>query len=130
MIVPFYPCSYRCAAALAWARAALAEMAHVHPAATAALRAALARPVLYFDHEHQLVLDGEPLDTGSIRYRAVAVPPSASPQLAALATAIGTGDRLTLDDRQLVVQRAGLTQWCLQRTDPALGLIAPFGSAA
>jgi hypothetical protein len=126
MTVPFYPCSYRCPAALAWARAALAEMGRAHPAAAAALREALARPVLYFDHEHQLVLDGE-LVEGWVRYRAVALPPSASPQLAPLAAAIGAGDRLTLDDRQLLVERGGHTQLRLERTDPALGLIAPFG---
>ncbi len=126
MIVPFYPCSYRCAAALAWARAVLAEMGRVHPAATAALRAALARPVLYFDHDHQLALDGELVD-GSVRYRAAAVPPSVSPQLAPLASAIGAGDCLTFDDRQLLVERGGHTQLRLGRTDPALGLIAPFG---
>jgi len=112
--------------ALAWARAALAEMGRAHPAAAATLREALARPVLYFDHEHQLVLDGEVVE-GWVRYRAVALPPSASPQLAPLAAAIGAGDRLTLDDRQLLVERGGHTQLRLERTDPALGLIAPFG---
>ncbi len=55
MIVPFYPCSYRCEPALAWARACLAEMARTHPAFVDELRAVLARPVLYFDHDHQLV---------------------------------------------------------------------------
>jgi len=128
VIAPFYPCSYRCAAALAWARATLQELARVHPAIVDGLRAALAQPVVYFDHDHQLVFDGEPVD-GAIRYRAVARTPSASPQLAALARAIARGDRLTLNDRELLVERSGRVVWRLERTDPALGFIAPFGVA-
>ena len=84
MIVPFYPCSYRCERALAWARACLTEMARTHPAFVDELRAVLARPVLYFDHDHQLVFDGEAaVDT--VAYRAVVLTPSAPPLLGALA---------------------------------------------
>jgi hypothetical protein len=128
MIVPFYPCSYRCERALAWARAALAEMARVYPAFEEELRAALARPVLYFDHEHQLVLDGE-CAGGRVAYRGVAVPRPSSPQLSALAAAVGRGDGLSFDDRYLRVERDGEVILRLERTDPALGFIAPFGAA-
>jgi hypothetical protein len=156
MTVPFYPCTYRCDRALAWARTAFAEMARAHPASVEELRVALARPVLYFDHEHQLVLDGVaegsegPRVQGSkreraprsvpetlgpsnrsamrIAYRAVALPQCVSAQCAALAAAIGRGDRLSLDDRQLLVQSGGQTVLRLERTDPALGFVAPFGA--
>ena len=99
MIAPFYPCSYRCERALAWARACLVEMAKVHPAFVDALRACLSRPVLYFDHDHQLVFDGA-YAGGQIAYRAVDLAPCTSPRLAALAAAIGRGSRLSLDDRE------------------------------
>jgi hypothetical protein len=128
MIVPFYPCSYRCAAALAWARACLDEMARSCPAFVDELRTILAQPVLYFDHDHQLVLDGEYAD-GPVAYRAVKQPEFASPQLAALGSAIGSGNRLSLDDRELVVERNGQMMLRLVRTDPALGLLAPFGTS-
>jgi len=127
MIVPFYPCSYRCQAALSWARACLREMAKSHPAFVDELRAALAQTVLYFDHEHQLVFDGTATN-GRVDYRAVQQSESASPQLAALGIAIGHGNRLSFDDRELVVERDGEIVLRLVRTDPALGFIAPFGS--
>ena len=127
MVVPFYPCSYRCTAALAWARSCLEEMTRAHPALAGELRTTLAQPVLYFDHDHQLVLDGECAD-GRVAYRAVKRLESASPQLAALGAAIGRGDRLSFNDRQLIVERSGEILLRLVRTDPALGFIAPFGA--
>lgn len=129
VVIPFYPCSYRCERALAWARASLAEMARAHPALAQELRTALARPVLYFDHEHQLVLDGEPAD-GIVEYRGVSLPRAAPPHLTPLAAAVGRGDRLSLDDRRLLVERGGQAVLRLERTDPALGFVAPFGSGA
>jgi hypothetical protein len=127
MIVPFYPCSYRCQAALAWARACLEEMARSRPAFVNELRTTLAQPVLYFDHDHQLVLDGEYAD-GRIAYSCVRQLESASLQLTALAAAINRGSQLSLDDRELVVERSGEIVLRLLRTDPALGFLAPFGA--
>ncbi len=126
MLLPFYPCTYCCGAAVAQARACLAEMARVHPRTVDELRAAFVRPVLYFDHDHQLSLDGTHAD-GWVAYRAVAVNRYASPEFVALAAAIGTGDRLRLDDRKLLVLRGDEPVLRLERTDPALGFLAPFG---
>ena len=128
LIAPFYPCSYRCEHARTWARATLEALARHHPQLVDTLRARLFRPVLYFDHDHQLVFDGEGTED-RISYRAVALPPCASPQLGALATAIAHGDRLAFDDRQLLVEHRGQVVLRLERTDPALGFIAPFGIA-
>jgi predicted dehydrogenase len=131
MTVPFYPCSYRCAAALAWARASHAELARAHPSFAAALQLNLARPVLYFDHEHQLNFDGVGALDGEQRrvaYRAVALPDVASPELAGLAAAIARGDQLMLDDRYLKILKRGEVIVELARTDPALGFVAPFGA--
>src|SRR5262249_15402643 len=103
VIAPFYPCTYRCERALAWVRAVLAELEHTHPASLDALRAALAQPVLYFDHEHQLVLDGEG-DATAVTYRGVVPTQSPSAELATLAGAIALGKRLTLVDDCLLVE--------------------------
>jgi hypothetical protein len=128
MIVPFYPCSYRCQAALNWARACLEELARVHPEIADGLRTILSRPVLYFDHDHQLIIDGEYAD-GRIAYSCVRQLESASLQLTALAAAINRGSQLSLDDRELVVERSGEIVLRLVRTDPALGFLAPFGAS-
>ncbi len=125
LIVPFYPCTYRCARALGWARAALAELARAHPPAVDVLRAALTRPVLYFDHDHQLVFDGNCTGAG-LAYRTVALAPGSSAQLGPLAAAIASGNRLVFDDRHLHIERDGQTVFRLERTDPALGFVAPF----
>jgi hypothetical protein len=127
VIAPFYPCSYRCGHALAWACATLAELERGDSALVAALRSVLARPVLYFDHEHQLVFEGECPSATTITYRSAAVPPFASPGLHALAVAVARGDRLTLTDEILEVTGSGGPVLRLERTDPALGIIAPFG---
>lgn len=122
MIAPFYPCSYRCPDALAWVHKALAELGAVYPDYLASLRSALARPALYFDHEHQLVLDGA-CQGEELTYRAVAW---SSPRLSPLAAAIASGSRLLFGDQTLVVERGGRVLWRWQRTDPALGFVAPF----
>jgi hypothetical protein len=129
VIAPFYPCSYRCAHALAWVCATLGELERVEPAIVAALRAVLARPVLYFDHEHQLVFDGECPSPTTITYRSVAVPPFADRGLHALVTAVARGNRLTFTDEALEVTGSRGPVLQLGRTDPALGVIAPFGVA-
>jgi hypothetical protein len=141
MLIPCYPCSYACPAALDLARASLAEMERAHAGTVAALRTMLARPVLYFDHEHQIVLDGRtahaPGATGAtgamheatvlVRYDGVSVTHDASPDFAAFAGAVGDGDELQLLDDALIVRARGRELFRLARTDPALGMIAPFG---
>jgi len=52
-LVPFFPCSYRCQAALAFATATLAALDGAHPGTAAQLEAHLAQTVLYLDHDHQ-----------------------------------------------------------------------------
>jgi hypothetical protein len=126
MTVAFFPCSYRCDAALAWARAALAEMGRAHPQVLNSLRESLARPVLYFDHEHQLAFVGAAA-AASVDYRSVALPRGAAPAMTGLAAAVAAGDRLTFDDRSLRVEHSGAAVLVLERTDPGLGFLAPFG---
>lgn len=127
MLIPCYPCSYTCGAALELARAVLAQMEAAHPGVTAEVRAALARPVLYFDHDRQIALDGEASGERA-RYRGAAVPET-NAGLGALGGVIASGDELVLDEEALVVLRRGAELLRLARTDPSLGLLAPFGAA-
>lgn len=126
VVAPFYPCSYRCERALQWSVAALREMEREHPEETAALRSMLARPVLYFDHDHQLVLDGRAND-GIVEYGAVALCGPPSRELARFAALVGSGDRLLLEDGRLRIERDRSEVASFDRTDPALGFVAPFG---
>lgn len=84
-LIAFFPCSYRCDAALAIAHATLAAVEAAHPGATARARVALARTVLYLDHDHQRWLEpGEAIDltpdalvltTAGVTARYTRVPP-------------------------------------------------------
>ena len=123
MIAPFYPCSYRCEAALSWTRAALEQFRQAYPEQEHTLRIQLAQPVLYFDHDHMLVFDGH-CSGHDIDYQNVAIN---SPRLAALGAAIASGNSLTFDDEHLLVRKNGVRVFELIRTDPGLGFIAPFG---
>lgn len=142
-LIPFYPCSYTCRPAESWARATFGEMERGRDAALAGIplpakekdrpatgeriQATLARPVLYFDHDHQLAFDGE-VAGGRLTYRSVAVEEAAAEALGPLAAAIGLGDGLTFDDGGLEVEERGKRLFRLERTDPALGFLAPFGA--
>lgn len=72
-LIPFYPCSYRCEAALDFALATLDALDAAHPGSRAALAAHLARRVLYLDHDHQhwtgdpLALDRDAVTIGPRR---------------------------------------------------------------
>lgn len=141
-LIPFYPCSYTCRPAEAWARATFEAMESGRDAALAGIplpakevdrpasgeriRSTLARPVLYFDHDLQLAFDGE-VSGGRLAYRSVAVEEAVADLLGPLAAALGLGDGLTFDDGALEVGRNGKRLFRLERTDPALGFLAPFG---
>lgn len=123
-IIPFFPCSYRCARALAHARATLEAAEHDEPGLTARLRSALARPVLYFDHEHQVIVDGTRglgADAGVVQVRGAWVPPWTGADMAEFAGVLGAAGSLALTDAEL---RAGALT--LHRAHSALGFLAPF----
>ncbi len=100
-------------------------MALHYPAQVEELATLLARPVLYFDHDHQLIFEGE-VTAGQVTYRGVSTARGAPSEFRALAALVANGDRLVLDDRALVVERAGIVILRFDRTDPALGFVAPF----
>ena len=126
MVAPFFPCRYDCPEAARWAEAVLDAVAAAEPEVAAGLRAALAHPVLYFDDAHQVVLDGH-LDDGWVVYQAVFVPPGSPDDLRRLAGGLGPAGRLRLDDDALRLEPEGGPARVLRRTDPGLGLLAPFG---
>ncbi len=126
VVAPFYPCTYRCEHALDWSSKALEEMSRQYPAESRALGAVLSRPVLYFDHDHQIALHGRWDSDGAV-YDGVSVPAPATGRFAALVRLIATGRRLYLEDALLRVESDSGTSVSLGRTDPALGFVAPFG---
>lgn len=126
VLIPFYPCSYTCEAAVDWARASFREMASVHSQLAAEMRRCLARPVLYFDHEHQIVLHGASSE-GGVDYEAVSLPNGGSASLHRLESALAAANRVLLEDARLVALRDGTPVFEWRRTDPGLGWIAPFG---
>ncbi|MCX4243662.1 DUF483 domain-containing protein [Paraliomyxa miuraensis] len=125
-VIPFFPCSYRCSGALAHARATLVAAEREEAGLTARLRAVLARPVLYFDHEHQVIVEGT-ADlagrVGRVQVRGASVPPWTGVAMANFAGVLGAAQNLEWTDAELRVD--ALT---LHRTDPALGFLAPFAA--
>lgn len=132
MLVPFFPCNYGCLHALDWARRTLAAMAEDHPQTVRALHDALARPALYFDHERLLTFDGvaEPLGAGAFRarYREVRAGPSAPEPFVRWAALFSAGDAVAIGDESLVIYSGSDSIARFRRTDPALGLLAPFSA--
>ncbi len=84
-----------------------------------------ANDTLHFD----IVLDGHASETDEgrrVSYTGAAIPHFAA-DLGDLGGAIAQGDELVLEHERLVVRRQGATIAALQRTDPGLGVLAPFG---
>lgn len=124
MLVPFFPCSYRCEPARAFARAVLREIGATLPDAAARIETELRRPVLYFEHGELVSFEGRMTAPGRIDYARVLVPEGASPPLRRLAAALGAGDALTLGDESLSVLSGTSTSFALRRLDPGLGFVA------
>jgi hypothetical protein len=128
VVLPWYVCRYDCAPSRERVSAALAALDAAHPGERARVEALLHQPVLYFTHDHQLVLDGiaeHTRDGVRVRHRGAARPSCAS-SLGRLGGVIAAGDELELDHHRLVVRRGGAVLTSLERTDPGLGFVAPF----
>jgi hypothetical protein len=126
MLVPFFPCSYRCEAAREFARRTLEALRGEHPECAEKVEAVLRRPALYFAQDEVILFDGE-ATADTIAYERVFVPPGASRRIRRLAAALGEGDRVTLSAEGLKASRGGNVRFELERSDPALGFVAPFG---
>ena len=105
------------------ARRVLREMDKAHPGTSERVQRQLARPVLYFDHEHQISLEATPVEDGWNVARAF-VPPVNEAHFAAFAGALAGAKVRWLDDR-LEIEREGAAT-ALRRIDPPLGFLAPF----
>ncbi|MBK9030458.1 MAG: hypothetical protein IPL61_03805 [Myxococcales bacterium] len=120
-LIAFYPCSYRCPAALAVARATVEAIAAARPAAAMALAAALTATVLYVDHDHQVWLR-DATGAGTIRYRGVTAI-GAGRALPALARVVAAGDRVIRAPGSVAIAHG---DHAVARLGP-LGLVARFG---
>jgi len=121
MLVPFFPCRYDCEAALSFARGTLAEMARSRQDVVDVLARWLSKPVLYFDHDHQITLDGSGT-TARVAFDGVGVPAHAA-GASELAHALASGRELLWNGDVLDL----VDTFTLRRVDPMLGFLAPFG---
>lgn len=122
-LVAFYPCTYRCEAAREIAARTLAAIEVARPGTSARLRAALARPVLYVDHDRQVWLDGTSTSDGA-RYRAVDAI-GRGHDLPEMAATIARGETLAMG-AAIEVARGGETIARIERRDPTPGFLARF----
>lgn len=120
-LVPFFPCSYTCAAAL---RAAHSVAALLPPG----LEQLLAQPTLYLAHDNAIALFGSADADGTVRYREVRVTPGAAADVRALAAALGAADTLKLNTWALTALNGARELFSMRRTDPGLGVLMPFGA--
>lgn len=126
-LLPHFACTYRCERSRAQADALLTALAEEDGDLCRAVLEHLGGPVLYFDHDHQLRFDGSVSLSGAITYRTLSIPWSASDAFSTLAGAIARGDRLVFDEIELSVYLGETRLFALERTDPGLGVILPFG---
>lgn len=104
-VLPWHPCSYRCAASLEIGRKVWATMQSSAPALAATIGARLARPVIFWDWDRFAALEGKSA-AGSVAYSRIA------PPLAALGAAeselLKAGDRIKhRSGRSLEVWKGG-----------------------
>ena len=126
MFLPFFPCTYVCAAATELARQTLDALRTDDRDAARVVEAILRRPVLYFGHDELVCFDGQASSRDTIEYTRALVPRTSTARARSLASALGRGDRLTLGSDALSVSRSGATLFELRRIDPAVGFVAPF----
>ncbi len=119
-LVPFFPCSYTCEAALGFARTVASGLA---------LEEQLARPTLYLAHENAIAFSGGVQDDGSVRYDSLRVTPGAARDTRRLARLAAAADTLLLSPEDLSFRAGGRVVASLSRTDPGLAVLMPFGSA-
>jgi hypothetical protein len=105
MIVPFFPCTYDCAAALAEARAVIAQAERERPGTESELRRALRGAMIYVDQDRWIAIEGEPL--GHDRARIERVRTSPAEERSELAQELSRADTLGWDDALLHLERAG-----------------------
>lgn len=97
----WHPCSYACAESLAKAEKTFAAMEKHLPALAAKVKAALARPVAFWDWHRFAALDGTVAADGSVSYARVAPPFSLLEK--DLRAALDAGDRLVAGTDGLTV---------------------------
>ncbi len=132
-VLPSYPCTYGCEAAIAQARAVLDLFARRDPDGARRLRARLARPVLYVDHARLVGLRGARRGGAAVRYDGVIGGLSPEPGEVgarfenAIAGALTKGNGLLDEPAALRVLDDDRVTLTLARRPPGLGRVFPFG---
>lgn len=125
-LVPFFPCRYDCARALEQARRTLATIDAAQPGIAESLRVAMARPFLVVGPDRVLAFEGAVRDD-AVHYDAVLVLDHVSAELRALASALNAGTQLWLAPDALVLRGESERTRRIERCDPALCMLLPFG---
>ncbi len=126
-LLPHFPCTYRCERSREQAEALVAALATEDPALREAIVRYLGGPVLYFDRDHQIRFRGA-VSEGGIAYRGVSMPWRGSLPFGRLAATMARGDRLVLGEGALTIFAGEQPILSIERTDPGLGVILPFGT--
>lgn len=137
-VLPWFPCGYGCARSVTAAEAVLDAFASDRPDDAAALRARLARPVLYVDHARLVAFDGARLDGDVLRFTSVVGglaatrdDPSAAAVSARFEEAVGGffdgADGVRVNDDGVEAFAGGRPLRRLRRRAPGLGWLFPFG---
>ena len=132
-LLSFYPCSLRCAEAVAWADRAMAALREDDADLADACRDACARPVLFFRLPFLVVFDGR-VEGDSLFYDSFAINTygdHATRRLQGLFAAdlgrlLAAGDRLTVTDRELSIALADKLVARLVKQSPDACLLLGF----
>lgn len=136
LLVPFFPCTYGCPSALEAARAVWARWSQDDPEAARELARRQGRPVFYVDHARQVAFEGARWEGTALRYTGVRgvgqgdpAEPVGARFEAALGAVLSLGDGLreTGLGEGWEVLREGRVVARLERREPRLGLLFPFG---
>ncbi len=126
-LLPHFSCTYRCERSREQALALISALALEDAPLQSRILGYLRGPVLYFDHDHQLRFDGI-MSEGGVAYDGVSIPWAGTPPFAQLAAVIASGDRVVLGEDALTVMSGHERLLTLERTDPGLGIVLPFGA--
>lgn len=132
-LLSFYPCSFRCSEALAWADQVLAAVEADDLIRAAAIHQACARPVLFFRLPFFVLFDGR-VEQGSLFYRRFAVNTFGSPATrrlqrlfcADIGRLLLAGDRLTVTRSEISIARGDRLVGRLSKDHPEACLLLDF----
>lgn len=132
-VLPCTPCSFGCSAAIKLAERVLDVLPKN---VSAALRRALARPVLYFDAARAIVFEGAKVNGQTIEYESARFLPAPAPlvpdeelsQRRLFGALFAAPGKLIVKEDVFEVQTGAAVQR-ITRIHPKIGIVLPFGGA-